>query len=94
MAILYLTEQQAWVGREGECLVVHIPDQNAPEGTGKRREQKKLIPLFKIEEVIVLGDITLTTPALVSLLEASDFDHLSEQARSLPGQPQSRPDQK
>jgi len=25
VAILYLTEQQAWVKREGDCLVVHIP---------------------------------------------------------------------
>ncbi len=28
MAILYLTEQQAWVGREGECLIVHIPERD------------------------------------------------------------------
>ena len=84
MAILYLTEQQAWVGREGECLVVHIPDPNTPEGTGKRREHKKLIPLFKIEEVIVLGDITLTTPALASLLAAQiSITYLSKHARYL-----------
>ncbi|MEO9028783.1 MAG: type I-D CRISPR-associated endonuclease Cas1d [Ktedonobacteraceae bacterium] len=84
MAILYLTEQQAWVGREGECLVVHIPEQNAGENTGKKREQKKLVPLFKIEEVIVLGDITLTTPALTSLLEAQiSITYLSKHARYL-----------
>ncbi len=28
MAILYLTEQQAWVAREGECLIVHIPERD------------------------------------------------------------------
>lgn len=84
MAILYLTEQQAWVGREGECLVVHIPEPNAGENTGKKREQKKLIPLFKIEEVIVLGDITLTTPALTGLLEAQiSITYLSKHARYL-----------
>ena len=70
MAILYLTEQQAWVGREGECLVVHIPEQNTSESAGKRKEHKKLIPLFKVEEVIVLGDITLTTPALAPVASA------------------------
>ena len=84
MAILYLTEQQAWVGREGECLVVHIPAQNTAESAEKRREHKKLIPLFKIEEVIVLGDITLTTPALTSLLEAQiSITYLSKHARYL-----------
>jgi len=86
MAILYLTEQQAWIGREGECLVVHLPDQRERDGEtpGKKREQKKLIPLFKIEEVVVLGDITLTTPALTSLLEAQiSITYLSKHARYL-----------
>ncbi|HEY0753923.1 MAG TPA: type I-D CRISPR-associated endonuclease Cas1d [Ktedonobacteraceae bacterium] len=84
MAILYLTEQQAWVGREGDCLVVHIPEQKEAEHPGKRREQKKVIPLFKIEEVIVLGDITLTTPALASLLGAQvSITYLTKHARYL-----------
>lgn len=84
MAILYLTEQQAWVGREGECLVVHLPEQKE-EGSGKRkREQKKLIPLFKVEEVMVFGDITLTTPALASLLDAKIMiTYLSKHGRYL-----------
>jgi CRISP-associated protein Cas1 len=70
MAILYLTEQRAWVGREGECLVVHIPERNE-NGNGRgKRERKMTVPLFKVEEVIVFGDITITTPALASLLEA------------------------
>ncbi len=68
MAILYLTEQQAWVGKEGDCLIIHIPE---PDESGKsKRERKKTVPLFKVEEVIVLGDITITTPALAALLEA------------------------
>lgn len=84
MAILYLTEQQAWVGREGECLVVHLPEQSDGDVSRKKREQKKHIPLFKIEEVIVLGDITLTTPALASLLEAQiPITYLSKHARYL-----------
>jgi CRISPR-associated protein Cas1 len=70
MAILYLTEQQAWVGRDGECLVVHIPDGEPEPGSKKRRERKMTVPLLKVEEVVVLGEITLTTPALAALLEA------------------------
>jgi CRISP-associated protein Cas1 len=68
MAILYLTEQQAWVGREGDCLVVHIPDQDG-DGSKSKRERKVTVPLLKVEEVMVLGNITITTPALESLLE-------------------------
>src|SRR5438876_6523482 len=67
MAIVYLTEQQAWVGREGDCLIVHIPENNG-DGNKARRERKMTVPLFKVEEVMVIGDITVTTPALASLL--------------------------
>jgi CRISPR-associated protein Cas1 len=84
MAILYLTEQQAWVGHEGECLVVHIPVRNE-DGTGRgKRERKMTVPLFKVEEVMVLGDITLTTPALASLLDAKvPITYLSRHGRYL-----------
>ncbi len=70
MAILYLTEQQAWVGREGDCLIVHIPERNEQGKQMGKRERKMTIPLFKVEEVVVLGEITITTPALTRLLEA------------------------
>lgn len=70
MAILYLTEQQAWVGREGDCLIVHIPERNEDGSRKGKQERKMTVPLFKVEEVMVLGDITLTTPALASLLSA------------------------
>jgi CRISPR-associated protein Cas1 len=70
MAVLYLTEQQAWVSREGECLIVHIPDGDGEAGSKKKRERKMTVPLLKVEEVVVLGEITLTTPALAALLEA------------------------
>ncbi len=70
MAILYLTEQQAWVKREGDCLIVHIPERNEQGAVQGKRERTMTVPLFKIEEVMVLGDITLTTPALTSLLDA------------------------
>ncbi len=73
MAILYLTEQQAWVGREGDCLIVHIPerDEGGDKGAGKgKRERKMTVPMLKVEEVVVLGDITMSTPALAALLDA------------------------
>ena len=68
MAILYLTEQQAWVGREGDCLIVHIPERNEDGSRNGKQERKMTVPLFKVEEVMVIGDITVTTPALASLL--------------------------
>jgi CRISPR-associated protein Cas1 len=83
MAILYLTEQQAWVSREGDCLMVHIPDR-AADGSKTRRERKKTVPLFKIEEVVVLGEITITTPALAALLEAKvQVTYMSKHGRYL-----------
>src|SRR5207248_7494679 len=84
MAILYLTEQQAWVGREGDCLIVHIPERNT-DGNGKlKRDRKMTVPLFKVEEVVVMGDITITTPALASLLEAKvQITYLSKYGRYL-----------
>jgi len=69
MAILYLTEQQAWVAKEGECLVVQIPERDAA-GAPTKKVRKMTVPLLKIEEVLVLGEITLSTPALAALLEA------------------------
>ena len=83
MAIVYLTEQQAWVGREGDCLIVHIPENN-DDGSKSRRERKVTVPLFKVEEVMVLGNITITTPALASLLEAKiQITYLSKHGRYL-----------
>jgi CRISPR-associated protein Cas1 len=69
MALLYLTEQQSWVGREGDCLVIHLPEQDSEGKARDSRTRKKNVPLMKLEEVMVLGDITLTTPALTALLE-------------------------
>jgi CRISP-associated protein Cas1 len=60
MATLYLTEQYHYVKLEGEALRVQ-----APRGSSDVIR----VPLNKIEQVMVLGDITLTTPALHALLE-------------------------
>ncbi len=65
MTTLYLTEQRATVRLDGDCLLVHIPA-NEEAGTSKRKVR---IPLGKVEQVVVMGNITLTTPALAALLE-------------------------
>ena len=65
MSTLYLTEQRSLVRREAEYLVVLIPDAATP--SGKRRVE---VPLIKIDQVVVQGDVTLTAPALHALLES------------------------
>jgi len=60
MATVYLTEQRSVVRKEDACLVVHMPDKRKVE-----------IPLLKVDQVFVVGDVTLTTPALHVLLESN-----------------------
>lgn len=64
MSVLYLTEQRATVRLAGECLLVRIP---ADEDSG-REARKVRVPLIKVEQVVVLGNITVTTPAMANLL--------------------------
>lgn len=65
MTTLYLLEPQTLVKRDGETLVVHIP---ANEETGQAR-RKQRVPLIKIDRVVVQGTSTLTSPAIVALME-------------------------
>lgn len=65
MSTLYLTEQRATVRLEGDCLHVRIPEDKA---AGREARQVR-VPLIKIDQVVVLGNVTLTTPALAALLE-------------------------
>ncbi|MBC7227416.1 MAG: type I-D CRISPR-associated endonuclease Cas1 [Thermoflexales bacterium] len=65
MTTLYLTEDGAKVTREADCLVVHLPE-NKDQG---RPRQKIRIPLIRVSQVVVFGNVTLTTPALWALLE-------------------------
>lgn len=65
MATLYLTEPRSLVRKDCETLVVQIPedkDRHAP----KRNVR---VPLLKVSQVVVYGDVTLTSPALAALLE-------------------------
>jgi len=64
MTTLYLTEQRSLVKKDGDTLVVHIP-----EDKDKGVEPRKVrVPLAKVDQVVVHGDSTLTSPALAALL--------------------------
>lgn len=65
MATLYLSEQYSVVKVEGEALRVQFPT----DSETKQRGKVVRIPLAKIDQVMVLGDVTLTTPALHLLME-------------------------
>ncbi|VAW34197.1 CRISPR-associated protein Cas1 [hydrothermal vent metagenome] len=65
MATLYLTEQQTLVKKEGDTLVVHIPEDKEQ----KRPKKKVRVPLIKIDRVVVQGNSTLTSPAIAALME-------------------------
>lgn len=58
MATLYLNEQQAFVKKRDEYLVIQYQDKS-----------KKEVPLINVSQVVISGDVTLTTPALHTLLE-------------------------
>lgn len=64
MTTLYLTEPRSTVRKDGDTLVVKIPAN--PEA--KTPERKVRVPLMKVDQVIVMGDSTVTTPALLALL--------------------------
>ncbi len=61
MATLYLTEQYSLVKIEGEALRV--------QPSSQRTGQVVRVPLNKVEQVIIFGEVTFTTPALHALLE-------------------------
>ena len=63
MGTLYLTRPGSTLKKVGEALKVWIPAEE--EGPAR----KVTVPLHKITQVIVLGNITITTPVLWTLLE-------------------------
>jgi CRISPR-associated protein Cas1 len=65
MATLYLTVQQTLVKKEGDTLVVHVPEDKE---TGQPKKKTR-VPLMKIERVVVQGNATLTSPAIAALME-------------------------
>jgi len=67
---LYPTEEYALVRRDSEdCLLVEIPERRGKDGTKSFPARKEHVPLIKIDEVIVLGEVTLTASAMHLLLE-------------------------
>ena len=70
MSTLYLTEEYALVRRDGEdSLLVQIPEKQGKNGAVLSPARKERVPLIKIDEVVVLGEVTLTTSAMHLLLE-------------------------
>src|SRR5947208_1769992 len=70
MPTLYLTEDYSLVRREGEdSLLVQIPERRAKDGATPSPARKERIPLIKVDEVVVLGEVTLTASAMHLLLE-------------------------
>lgn len=65
MTTVYITEPYSTVSKDGETLIVKIPE-NKETGSEAR---KVTIPLLKVEQMVVMGDSTLTTPAMLALLE-------------------------
>jgi CRISPR-associated protein Cas1 len=67
---LYLTEDRTLVRRDTEdCLLVEVPEQRGEGGVVKAAAYKKSIPLIKVDEVIVMGEVTMTASALHMLLD-------------------------
>jgi CRISP-associated protein Cas1 len=70
VSTLYLTEAYALVRRESEdSLLVQIPARQGKDGGKHAPARKERIPLIKIDEVVVLGEVTLTASAIHLLLE-------------------------
>ena len=70
MPTLYLTEDYSLVRRDGEdMLLVQIPEKQGKNGSVSSPARKERIPLVKIDEVVVLGEVTLTASAMHLLLE-------------------------
>ncbi|HXF63180.1 MAG TPA: CRISPR-associated endonuclease Cas1 [Caldilineaceae bacterium] len=65
MTTLYLSEPYSTVRKDGDTLLVHVPA-NGENGAAKRTVR---VPLRQVDQVVVLADSTLTTPALLALLE-------------------------
>lgn len=65
MTVLYVTEPYSTIKKDGDTLVIHVPADEA----SKRAAKKVTVPLMKIEEVVIVGDSTLTPQALGALLD-------------------------
>src|SRR6266849_9854344 len=70
MSTLYLNEERSLVRRDGEdSLLVEIPERRGKGGVVLAAARKEHVPLIKIDEVAVLGEVTLTASAIHLVLE-------------------------
>ena len=70
MSTLYLTEEYALVHRETENMLrVEIPARQGKGNVLLSPARTERIPLVKIDEVVVLGEITMTASAIHLLLD-------------------------
>jgi CRISPR-associated protein Cas1 len=70
MTKLYLTEEYSLVRRDTEdTLLVEIPARKGKDGVKPSPARSEHIPLVKIDEVVVLGEVTMTASAIHLLLE-------------------------
>jgi CRISPR-associated protein Cas1 len=77
---LYLTEDYAVVKRDTEdCLLVQIPERRGEGGVVVTLATKKRIPVIKVEDVVVMGEVTMTASALHLLLEKNIEIHFLTQ---------------
>jgi len=77
---LYLTEDYAVVKRDTEdCLLVQIPERRGEGGVVVTPATKKRIPVIKVEDVVVMGEVTMTASALHLLLEKNIEIHFLTQ---------------
>ncbi len=65
MPTVYLTEQRTLVRLRNACLEVQIPEDAANGRSAKTVE----IPLLKIDDVVVLGEATITASAIGALMQ-------------------------
>ncbi len=73
MAVLYIKEQGATVQKEGERIVV-----------SKNTRKLLDIPVFQIENIAVIGNVQITTPAIHMLMERGvDISYLTYSGKFL-----------
>lgn len=84
---LYLTEDRALVRRDTEdCLLVQVPEVRGEGGTVVTPAYKKRIPLVKVEDVVVMGEVTMTASAVHMLLEKNIEIHFLNTLGQFKGQ--------
>lgn len=65
MTTLYVTEQYSVVKKDGDTLIVDVP-----ENKEKQIDARKIrVPLIKVDQVVVYGNSTITSPVIAALMQ-------------------------